>query len=64
MSKHIQNLERLYQKMEVKYGKDDPLVMEFNRTLEERRAKKLTESASRYSSRLNRDMELGNKPVH
>lgn len=64
MSKHIQNLERLYQKMEVKYGKDDPLVMEFNRTLEERRAKKLTESANRYSSRLNRDRELDNKPVH
>ena len=33
MNKHIQNLERLLQKMQYRYGADDDLVLQLNREL-------------------------------
>ena len=46
MNKHILNLHRLCEKMAVRYGEDDALVMEFRQEIAAHEAKKSKEAAS------------------
>jgi hypothetical protein len=64
MNKHIQNLQRLCEKMEARYGKDDDFVMELRQELAKYEAKKARDAAAANLRRRKGDGGLTARPVH
>ena len=64
MSKHLQNLQRLCQKMQARYGEDDALVMELKQELALLEARKSRNRAAANQGRRTWDRREASPPVH
>jgi len=64
MKKHIQNLQRLCQKMQVRYGEGDDLVLQLNQELTALEAKKSRNLAAANHNRRKQDKDQSTTPLH
>ena len=64
MSKHLQNLERLSQKMQERYGDGDDLVLELKQELSAMERKKAKDYAAKNLGRRKLDQPMQAPSVH
>lgn len=64
MSNHLQNLQRLCQKMQARYGEDDALVMELKQELVLLEARKFRNLAAANQGRRKQDRRESCPPLH
>ena len=64
MSKHIQNLHRLCEKMEARYGKEDDFVLELRQEITVLEAKKSKDTAAANLRRRKGDSLTTPQPLH
>jgi ABC-type transporter Mla subunit MlaD len=62
MHKHLQNLERLCEKMQARYGEQDELVAQLQQALTSLRAKSEQSLAARNQGRRKQDVSLPGEP--
>ncbi|CAM3823543.1 hypothetical protein [Polaromonas hydrogenivorans] len=64
MHKHHQNLERLCQKLQFRYGEDDGLVMQLKHELESLESRQSKDDPQANRGRRKQDKEVSSAPVH
>ncbi|WP_114973612.1 hypothetical protein [Rhodoferax ferrireducens] len=64
MKKHIQNLQRLCQKMEIRYGEGDDLVLQLKQELTALETKKSRNLAAANQNRRKQDINQSTTPLH
>jgi hypothetical protein len=64
MKKHIQNLQRLCQKLQARYGEDDDLVLQLKQELTSLETRKSKNLAAANHNRRKQDMDLSTTPMH
>lgn len=64
MHKHLQNLQRLCQKLQFRYGDDDDLVIQLKHELESLEARKSRNLAMANLGRRKQDMGESSMPLH
>jgi peptidoglycan hydrolase CwlO-like protein len=64
MKKHIQNLQRLCQKMQVRYGEDDDLVLQLKLELASLEAKKAKNRDATKHNRRQQDTDPSTTHLH
>lgn len=64
MKKHIQNLQRLCQKMHIRYGEGDDLVLQLKQELTALEAKKSRNLAVVNQNRRKQDIDQSATPLH
>ena len=64
MSKHLQNLQRLCQKMQVRYGESDIFVLELKQEIAAHEAKKIKNTAAMNPHRRKEDQSALAQRLH
>jgi succinyl-CoA synthetase beta subunit len=64
MHKHIQNLQRLFQKMQARYGENDELVIQLKQELIAFEAKMAKDTAAVNQGRRHRDLAPQSLAIH
>jgi succinyl-CoA synthetase beta subunit len=64
MHKHLQNLQRLFQKMQARYGENDELVIQLKQELIAFEAKMAKDTAAVNKGRRHRDLTPQSLAIH